>query len=93
LRKLANGRFLETRDYQEHKIIRNDGTVAETELPTSNVLYYDLSNDAWCAIRPSGTEPKIKLYMGVKGSSEEEATAMVEELAQLMQDKVNQCKD
>ena len=37
--------------------------------PESNVLYYELSDNAWCCVRPSGTEPKIKFYFGVKGSS------------------------
>lgn len=41
----------------------------DTGLPISNVLYYELENNAWCCIRPSGTEPKIKFYFGVKGSS------------------------
>ena len=40
-----------------------------TGLPSSNVLYYELSNNAWCCVRPSGTEPKIKFYFGVKGDS------------------------
>ena len=39
----------------------------ETGLPQSNVLYYELENNSWCCVRPSGTEPKIKFYFGVKG--------------------------
>ena len=42
-------------------------------LPSSNVLYYELENNAWCCIRPSGTEPKIKFYFGVKGHTLEDA--------------------
>ena len=49
-------------------------------MPKSNVLYYELSNDAWIAVRPSGTEPKIKYYIGVKGNLQEEADKMLEEL-------------
>ena len=49
------------------------GQVAATGLPSSNVLYYELSDNAWCCVRPSGTEPKIKYYFGVKGSSLEDA--------------------
>jgi len=47
-------------------------------MPKSNVLYYELSKDAWLAVRPSGTEPKIKYYIGVKGTSQEEADKMLE---------------
>ena len=43
--------------------------VTPTGLPESNVLYYELSENAWCCVRPSGTEPKIKYYFGVKGNS------------------------
>ena len=46
---------------------------SETGLPKSNVLYFDLENDCWCCIRPSGTEPKIKLYFGIKSNSLENA--------------------
>ena len=49
------------------------GEVTATGLPTSNVLYYELSDNAWCCVRPSGTEPKIKYYFGVKGESLEDA--------------------
>ena len=51
-----------------------------TGLPVSNVLYFDLSNNSWCCARPSGTEPKIKFYMGVKGDSLEDADKKLEEL-------------
>ena len=56
------------------------GEVTSTGLPSSNVLYYELSDDAWCCVRPSGTEPKIKFYCGVKGNSLESADAALEEL-------------
>ena len=45
------------------------GEVTPTGLPSSNVLYYDLSDDAWLCVRPSGTEPKVKFYYGIKGTS------------------------
>ena len=61
------------------------GEVSKTGLPTSNVLYYELENDAWCCVRPSGTEPKIKLYMGVKASTDEEASKELENLKEAMQ--------
>lgn len=61
---------LAVRDYKDN--VRKDlitGEVSQTGLPTSNVLYYELSDNAWCCVRPSGTEPKIKYYFGVKGNS------------------------
>ena len=60
------------------------GNVTSTGLPKSNVLYYELENDSWCCVRPSGTEPKIKLYMGVKGSSDEDANQKLEALKKAM---------
>ena len=68
-------------------IVKNmkTGEVSKTGLPTSNVLYYELENDAWCCVRPSGTEPKIKLYMGVKASTDEEASKELENLKEAMQ--------
>ncbi|MBR1472179.1 MAG: phospho-sugar mutase [Lachnospiraceae bacterium] len=69
------------RDYKRHKTIDLEtGAEGETDLPTSNVLYFELENDAWCCARPSGTEPKIKFYMGVKGSSLEDAQAKLDAL-------------
>ena len=56
------------------------GEVTSTGLPSSNVLYYELSDNAWCCVRPSGTEPKIKFYVGVKGTTLEEAEKMLEDL-------------
>ena len=60
------------------------GAEGNTGLPKSNVLYYQLENNAWCCVRPSGTEPKIKLYFGVKGKDEEDATNSLENLKDAM---------
>lgn len=61
-------------DYQTGETVDLlDGNKGETGLPSSNVLYYDLEDDAWFCVRPSGTEPKVKFYFGVKGASLEEA--------------------
>ena len=69
------------RDYKLHEITDiATGEKTETDLPTSNVLYFDLENNSWCCMRPSGTEPKIKFYMGVKGSSLEDSEAKLTEL-------------
>ncbi len=59
-------------------------SISQTGLPKSNVLYFDLEDDAWCCVRPSGTEPKIKLYFGVKSSSLENAEKDLEELKNAM---------
>ena len=60
--------------------------IYEENLPKSNVLYFELENDFWVAIRPSGTEPKIKFYMGVKGENIEDAEILVEDLKQGMKE-------
>ena len=88
-KKLGSYDVLEVRDYKEHTIVKADGTKLETDLPTSNVLYYDLNDNSWCCVRPSGTEPKIKFYMGVKGESMEEAEQKLEELTEAMKEYSN----
>ena len=69
------------RDYVKDMIT---GKESKTGLPKSNVLYYALENNAWCCVRPSGTEPKIKLYFGVKGNCEKGATEELESLKEAM---------
>ncbi len=72
---------LSARDYKlDTKKDMVTGEVTATGLPSSNVLYYDLPDNAWLCVRPSGTEPKIKLYFGVKGASMEDAEAKSREL-------------
>lgn len=73
------------KDYVKNMIT---GEESKSGLPKSNVLYYELEDNNWCCIRPSGTEPKIKLYMGVKGKTDEEATQKLEDLKQAMLDVV-----
>ena len=74
-------KVVEFRDYKSGKTINNEtGVEGTTGLPESNVLYFDLTNDSWCCARPSGTEPKIKFYMGVKGENLDDAAAKVEKL-------------
>ena len=73
----------EFRDYKTGKTVdMATGKEGETGLPASNVLYFALDDDAWCCARPSGTEPKIKFYMGVKGKNLEDAAALQEELTE-----------
>ncbi len=81
-------KVLKLRDYQQDTITdMAAGTVSPTGLPKSDVLYFELNDNAWCAVRPSGTEPKIKFYFGVKGASMEDAET---KLKKLMQDEAFQ---
>ena len=76
-------KVLAVRDYKTGKVVdMTSGTESETGLPASNVLYYELTEGAWCCARPSDTEPKIKFYMGVKGSSLADAKVQVEALTE-----------
>ncbi len=69
-KEVAGYQVLKTRDYQADEILDvATGEKTKTGLPKSNVLYYDLNDDAWLCVRPSGTEPKVKFYYGVKGTS------------------------
>ena len=78
-------KVVEVRDYDRNKIVNMEsGEERETGLPQSNVIYFDLTNDSWCCARPSGTEPKLKFYMGVKGSSLEDAQEKVEKLTEAL---------
>ena len=80
-KKFGSFQVEKIRDYESQTILDlNTNEIEKIDMPKSNVLYYELSNDAWLAVRPSGTEPKIKYYIGVKGNSQEEADKMMEEL-------------
>lgn len=89
--KFGKWDILAVRDYENG--IRKDvttGKISPTGLPKSNVLYFELVRDAWCCVRPSGTEPKIKFYMGVKADTLEEAVSDLEQLQDNVLEKV-QC--
>ena len=83
--KIGKYKVIEFKDVELDEI-KNlvTGEQRKTGLPKSNVLYYELENNAWCCVRPSGTEPKIKLYMGVKADSMEMAEKDLEELKKAM---------
>ncbi len=68
------------RDYLKGIRKTADGEESKLSLPESNVIYFELALDAWCCVRPSGTEPKIKYYCGVKGDSIEDASSKLENL-------------
>lgn len=86
---LGGCRVLAMRDYQ-NRVRRDLVTGKETDimLPVSDVLYYELEQNAWCCVRPSGTEPKIKFYYGVKGNSLEDSMGKLEALKD---DLVKEC--
>lgn len=74
--QVGDYQVLSARDYKMDTVKdMATGEVTPTGLPSSNVLYYDMNDNAWLCIRPSGTEPKIKFYYGIKGESLEDADA------------------
>lgn len=84
-------KVLKMRDYKTNKVLDMlDGQVSETGLPASNVLYYELDSDAWCCARPSGTEPKIKFYMGVKGESLKDADDKLKDLTEALMRQIGE---
>ncbi len=84
--EFAGSKVLSVRDYKADTICDTaSGEVKPTGLPSSNVLYYDLEDQAWLCVRPSGTEPKIKFYYGVKGTSLADADEKSEKLGQAVQ--------
>ncbi len=83
-------KVLSARDYKADTIKdMMTGEVKPTGLPSSNVLYYDLNDDAWLCVRPSGTEPKVKFYYGVKGTSLEDAEKKSAELGEKVLAMIN----
>ena len=91
LQKLGKYKVLKFKDYKENKVIdMNTKEESKTGLPISNVLYFELENNGWCCVRPSGTEPKIKFYVGVKSdsleNSEKEMSELLEELNKIVKE-------
>ena len=88
-KEIGSYQVTSARDYKLDTI-RNmaTGEITETGLPKSNVLYYDLTDDAWLCVRPSGTEPKVKFYYGVKGTSladaDEKSKALGEKVLEMI---------
>lgn len=77
---LGNVPVVQTEDFKELTCVNVDGTVTKMTTPPSDVLKYQMADDSWVAVRPSGTEPKIKFYIGVKGASQKAADDRVAEL-------------
>ena len=80
-KQVGSYKVLRLRDYKNDVITDlATGETTPTGLPKSNVLYFELENDAWFCVRPSGTEPKIKFYAGIKGTSLEDSAKKLDEL-------------
>ena len=85
--KVGDYQVEEFRDYKEGIVQKmSDGTKSDTGLPKSNVLYFQLEEGAWCCVRPSGTEPKIKFYIGVRGTDFEDAKEKLSGLTQAIKE-------
>ncbi|MCR5784127.1 MAG: phospho-sugar mutase [Eubacterium sp.] len=79
--EIGGFKTISKRDYNKQTITDIETQKeSPTNMPKSNVIYYDLEDNAWACIRPSGTEPKIKLYFGAKGKDEKEAEKSMEKL-------------
>jgi phosphoglucomutase len=79
--EIAGYQVLKAKDYKTG-IVKDmvTGEESSTGLPTASVLYYDLPDGAWLCVRPSGTEPKVKFYYGVKGTSLEGAEKLASKM-------------
>ena len=88
-KQIGSYRVTAARDYKEDKTVNFvTGETGTTGLPSSNVLYYDLEDDAWLCVRPSGTEPKIKFYYGIKGNSLADADEKSEKMGREVLDMI-----
>ena len=90
-KKFGDWDVVEFRDYKTKECTDiKTGTKSDTGLPISNVLYFDLTDNAWCCARPSGTEPKIKFYMGVKGTDLDDAYDKLNKLTDAVMEVIGQ---
>ena len=91
--EFAGHKVVAVRDYKADTITDvATGAVKPTGLPNSNVLYYELTDDAWVCVRPSGTEPKVKFYYGVKGTSLADADEKSDIMGKAVLDMVDSMK-
>jgi phosphoglucomutase len=91
--EFAGHKVVAVRDYKADTITDViTGAVKPTGLPNSNVLYYELTDDAWVCVRPSGTEPKVKFYYGVKGTSLADADEKSDIMGKAVLDMVDSMK-
>ena len=97
-KKICGLKILNIRDYREEKHIYEDVLTKESlykeekRMPKANVIYYELEKESFVCIRPSGTEPKIKIYIGVRGEREEEAEEKIEEIQEKYEKELEELK-
>lgn len=85
-KEIGGLKVTEFRDYRENRIVDCiTGEETKTGLPISNVLYFELEGETWCCIRPSGTEPKMKFYIGVKDKTEKEASQKLDKMMEAVE--------
>ena len=90
-KEIGKYKVVKFKDYSNGNVVDFTNEKEEVEnLPKSNVLYFELENDFWCCMRPSGTEPKIKFYMGVVGENLEDAQKLLEDLTESMKELMEQ---
>lgn len=80
IQSFGDKKVVVTQDFQTQKATTNEGQVSDITLPQANVLKYLLEDGSWVAIRPSGTEPKIKFYIGVQGEERDVAQAKLDDI-------------
>jgi len=90
-KEIAGKRVLVIEDYQSsNRLLVESGEQEEITLPKSNVIKYKLENGSWICLRPSGTEPKIKFYFGVKEETLEESVKVLEEMRRGVMERVGE---
>ena len=88
--EIGGYRVTGVRDYKTYTVTYTaTGEVNPTGLPSSNVLYYEMTDGAWVCVRPSGTEPKVKFYLGVKGTSLDDADTKSKALSEAVLSVIN----
>lgn len=88
IKEFGELKVISMKDFNAGMAFFADGRESKLTLPKSNVLYFELENDSWCCVRPSGTEPKIKFYMGVKGSDMQDSESKLHALTEAMLMKI-----
>ncbi|MFQ6848524.1 MAG: phospho-sugar mutase, partial [Clostridium perfringens] len=90
LKEMNGVKVITSFDYKLSKEVNNlTGEEKEVKLPKSNVLKYVLEDDSWFVVRPSGTEPKMKIYLSVKGSSLEDSKEKTENFKNAIMEVIN----
>ncbi len=89
INNIAGNPVLKFMDFSKSESKNIDGSIEKIDLPKTNVLKFMLSDDEWCCVRPSGTEPKLKIYVSVKGDTQELAKTKNQDVLGFMEMLVN----